>query len=322
MKTVVQISKTPLVGAPARLAEALETHLGYRTLHFYEKEYPEPLSGFFTNKSCHLNLDEKGQRLLFEDAMRSADIVHIHNQCSFRLEQHILELNTKAKFVYHVHSPLREGPLYFRRLDDFRIPWSAFFVVGQIWPRLYPDATPMPNIVPMPPVEAPAPIGDSVRVIYSPSHRRQGRWGTKISPVLDETLKKLGDNELADVFDLKQAVSPYQLTQLRKKMNVTIDEIVTGGFHQISLEGMLCGNVVINGSDEFSIQVMRGWTKSKARPPFVVLDESNVEQELTALVKDHARLQEKAEETLDYGKKYLLPEMLVKRYDEVYRTLN
>ena len=207
-------------------------------------------------------------------------------------------------------------------MNDFRFSWSALLVVGQVWPRLYPDAIPVPNIVPIAPVEAPVPVKEKAKILYSPSHRRQGRWGTKVSPVMDSALAKLQSDGLADVFDLTQPVSPYQLEVLRKRMNITIDEIVTGGFHQISLEGLLCGNVVVNGSDEFSIQVMRGWTQSQSRPPFVIADEANIEQTLKDLLGDTVRLRELAEESLDYGKSYLLPENLVQRYDEIYRTLS
>ncbi|PQA88548.1 hypothetical protein CW354_09710 [Marinicaulis flavus] len=206
-------------------------------------------------------------------------------------------------------------------MDDFRFDWSAFFVVGQIWPRLYPEAMPMPNLIPISPPDSPASIGECLKVLYSPSHRRDGRWGTKVSPALDEALSKIEAQGLAEIYDLKSPILPYQLGELRKRMNITIDEITTGGFHQISLEGLLCGNVVINGSDEFSIQVMRGWTKTKKRPPFVIMNEANVEKALSELLENHARLAEIAEASLAYSKEFLPPAKLIQRYDEAYRAI-
>ena len=76
---IVHLSKTPLVGAPGTLSKYLNYIDNINSIHFTLNEYPEQLKYFFTRNSIHLNLKNKLLYDLFQEKVKQANIIHIHN---------------------------------------------------------------------------------------------------------------------------------------------------------------------------------------------------------------------------------------------------
>ena len=316
----LQISKTPLVAAPSRIAGSLVKYTDWDSLHFYEQDYPGDLKKSFVADAVSVDLKNKHSLEVFADYAIGADIIHVHNMISKDLAEWLKKNVSSAKFIYHVHSPVREGPLYLDKWREIALDFDSFFVVAQFHPRMYPQFVPMPNIVPWEPV-ASISGSDELSILYSPSHRRSGRWNTKVSSELDRALELSKRKEHVKVISLDKPILPKDLYMLRKHSSITIDEISTGGFHMVSLEGLMCGNVVINGADEFSIASFRGSTESQERPPFVFATPKTIEQDLMSLIDDRELLTKTQMASSNYASTVLRADKLIRRYVRAYEEI-
>ena len=77
------------------------------------------------------------------------------------------------KFIYKVHSPLREGP-NFVNYEPNKFYFNKKCVVSQYHPRLYPDYKMLPNLVLEKPTLNLINDDEIPRVLFSPAHKRIG----------------------------------------------------------------------------------------------------------------------------------------------------
>lgn len=314
---VVHLSPTPLVGAPGKIAWA-QRSIGIDSASIIYRDYPSkgPLSGKFIDNSVIYS----GENQAFCDYMMSrADIIHIHNFLPPGVVSDVASRCSGAKFVYHAHSPLREGPLYGER-SDVQLPYDLKVYVGQYAGRFYNDFVALPNVIVDTPSLRLRQPGEKLRVMYSPTHSNSGRWNSKHSPELDEAIKALEKTSMVDVVFPGKPVPPNVLLQMRRTCHVSIDEIATGGFHQVSLEGLCAGNVVINRADYFSKYVCSGFSDG-VFPPFKYSDGNDIFNVLLSLadsVEETARLQQ---ESYNYFSKYMGWERLAGFYEAEYEKI-
>lgn len=157
--------------------------------------------------------------------------------------------------------------------------------------------------------------------MFSPSHARGGRWNAKYSKTLEMTIESLEKMGLIEKVWPEQPVSPSVLMALRRTCHVSIDEIVTGAFHQVSIEGLCAGNVVINRADYFSKAMMAACAQAPELPPFVYADDKCIADILVDLARDWERTAELQVRGGEYFRKYLQPANLVKTFIEAYREI-
>ena len=321
---IVHLSSTPLAGAPARLSRTLQRHSKFDSLCFIERDYKKDMAGLFTERALVLDggANKDGNALL-EMAIKTASIIHIHNYIPPRLVEFVRNIETKAQFVYHLHSPRREGPLYVPRAEEFSLPIARELVVAQMHPRFYPDATPVPNIVPASRSSLRDPydesLKDKVRILYFPAQARGGRWNGKVSKELTQALSSVAAHKDVEIVKIERPQPSFALERIRRTCDITIDEIVTGGFHQISLEGLQAGNAVINGADEISMRVMMGWAGEK--PPFIRSHPNLIEDDLWALINDRELLESTKAASAAYAEKNMQPKNLIKLYENIYQQI-
>lgn len=314
---IVHISKTPLAGSPGRLSDETNKLNQISSIAFIEKDYPGELSGKFIYNSILLDCSSSWD--LLKHSIKSADIIHIHNDISTECLHVILNQNPTSKFVYQVHSPLREGPLFFEVYKTLGIDFFKKIVVGQYHPRHYPDFIPLLNIVPFKPVSNVKNVDDKIRILFSPSHTRTGgRWNDKVSTELDRTLKLIAKDKRFEII-IPNKISPSTLFELRKTCNITIDEITTGSYHQISLEGLAAGNVVINNSDFFSNIFLETLSNSSEHVPFVRMNNRNVSRRLPELLSSPEEISFIQKQSLNFYKKYLSPQKTANRLVDIYK---
>jgi hypothetical protein len=316
---IVHISPTPLVGAPGKIAH-LQRIKGHEAIAVALNDYPKdgPLEKIFLESTLLL---DNFTRSCIEERIQCADIIHVHNYFPEDKLDWILGINQSATYVYQAHSPLREGPLYWQRdQGDSCLDYKLKMVVGQHWGRFYPSFIPVPNLIISPPSIRLRRPGEKLRVMFSPTHNHQGRWTNKHTLRLADVLLSLEKLDKIDVVSPKKPVSPFVLFSARRSCHVTIDEIATGGFHMVSLEGLCTGNVVINRADYFSKATYAGFCDG-VMPPFQYADEASIGDLLLRLADDWeltARLQKQGYE---YFVRYCDPIQLSRVFDAAYETI-
>ena len=178
---IVHVSNSPLVAAPSKIAAAT-SRIGASALAIAHSDYPDPLTSLFSRGYLIWKDALPEMKAVATRRLAEADIIHVHNELPQDFADWILRQAPAATYLYHVHSPLRESPLYVERSAALGIPFSMSLVVGQGWPRLWPDYRPVPNIIDAHPTIRPRDTNERLRVLYRPSHTRPGRWGGKGCP--------------------------------------------------------------------------------------------------------------------------------------------
>jgi hypothetical protein len=314
---IVHISQTPLVAAPSKIALA-QRMIGHDAIAIALTDYPNngPLFGKFIDDYI---VEDEFTKPLVDSAIHSADIIHIHNDIPPTWAERLLHANQTAKYFYQVHSPLREGPLYLPRQTDIKLPFSGNLVVGQFQPRIHTHHTFVPNIIHDIPTGNIRKKGEKLRVIFSPTHLRPGRWNNKYVSELDVAMSSLVRLGKIEAVIPDKPVSPKILMAMRKTCHVTIDEIATGGFHQVSIEGLAAGNVAINRADYFCKAVFSSFSEG-VQPPFMYATGQCIAEKLETLANDWEKTAEIQESSLNYFKSYLTPDKMAKVFDNAYEN--
>jgi hypothetical protein len=315
---IVHISQTPLVAAPSKIALAQRLS-GHDAIAVALNDYPikGPLAGKFIEEYI---LESEFTKPLIDAAIRAADIIHVHNDIPDAWAERLISSNQSARYFYQAHSPLREGPLYLPRHTEINLPFSASFVVGQFQPRIHKNSIFVPNIVHDVPGFSPREKNQKLRVIFSPTHQRPGRWNNKHVEKLDVAIDALVRLGKIEAVIPTEPVSPKTLMAMRKTCHVTIDEIATGGFHQVSIEGLAAGNVTVNRADFFCKAVFSNFADGVS-PPFVYATGESIASLLEELANDWQKTVELQEQSLEYFKAYLTPEKMATVFDQAYETI-
>lgn len=313
---IVHITPTPLVGSPGKIA-FVQRLKGHNAISVALSDYPKggPLENkFLENSMVITSFTSK----YINECVSSADVIHIHNYLPNDKYLWLMELNQKAIFAYQVHSPQREGPLYVLRAEKSPVEYEVKFVVGQHWGRFYPDYIAVPNLILSPPSINLRKKDEKLRVMFSPTHKHNGRWTSKYSAALEESLITLSKANKIELVCPEQPVHPNILMWVRRNCHVTIDEIATGGFHMVSLEGLCAGNIVINRADYFAKVTFANFCKNNM-PPFIYADENNIFDvllELSNSVDKTAKLQK---DSFSYFKDFCNPLEHVEIYNKAYK---
>lgn len=322
MHKIVHLSNTPLVGAPGKICALANLH-HYHAIAIVFNDYPDKnhLDNKFLSHSILWNENEPYLTEHLIKCVENADIIHIHNDIHPQYLRHFnFSLDTQ-KFIYQTHSPLREGPLFNEKSDGFDFNFDKKLVIAQYHTRFYNEFTPVPNIVLENPSLKLKEPHEKLRIMYSPTHNQNGRWNTKYSKALDDALHMLKSMQKIDIITLKQPLAPNVLLEIRRSCHVSIDEIATGSYHQVSLEGLCCGNVVINNADIFSNLMLSNVAKSNELPPFYTASSEDIAEKLFNLASNDQLVRNLQQKSNNYYQRYLMPNKLFLRYDEIYKEL-
>lgn len=317
---IFHITPTPLVGAPGKIAYAQQMK-GHDSLAVALSDYPKggPLEKRFLDRT--LVIDDFSRDHI-ENAIKSANIIHVHNFLPPDCVNWLLRLNPSAEYVYQAHSPVREGPLYVSRAEgDELFDFKVKLVVGQHQGRFYPNFLPVPNLVLSPPSLRLRQKGERLRVMFSPTHKQVGRWTSKHSQPLNEVLMALSRLGKIEIISPQKPVHPETLMVIRRSCHVSIDEISTGGFHMVSLEAMCAGNVAINRADYFGMATFSGFCDGSL-PPFLYADDGSIAETLLRLADDWKETARRQKESYDYFRRYCNPLRLIEVFDAAYQSNN
>jgi hypothetical protein len=320
---VVHITQTPLVGSPGLVSEAINRYSSrYSSEWIFTEDYKGDRAGMMTRYGKAMGLGSDEARAKFAERIKQADVIQIHNSLTrptvLLIKEHA---KPECKFVYQVRSPHREPPLFVDMPEVVDIQFDAYTAICQYHLRVYPNYLPTPLIdLDKPSIQLLQP-GEKPRVLYRPSHfspPKETRWNTKYSKLMHDSLLACHEEGLIELMYPQKPVPPDKLKELRRASHISIDEIATGAFHTVSLEGLCTGNVVINNSDLFSDMAMAYLTGKNVLPPFYRANHYNFDARLRALVSNPDQVRRIQQESYDYFNNFLHASKQVHYYTHVY----
>jgi hypothetical protein len=320
---VIHITQTPLVGAPGLVSEAVNRYASrYTSEWIFTEDYKGERAGMMTRYGRAMGLGTDEARQAFIDRLQVANVIQIHNALPRTAAQLIRENAPQGcKFVYQVRSPHREPPLFVDMPEVLEINFDAYTAICQYHLRVYPTYRPTPLLdLDQPSIQL-LKDGEKPRILYRPSHLRppkETRWNTKYSKLMHDSLLACHDEGLIELIYPQNPVPPHKLKELRRACHISIDEIATGAFHTVSIEGLCAGNIVINNSDLFSDMAMAYLTKDGSLPPFYRTNHYNFDARLRALIADPDAFRALQQASYDYFDHHLRAEHQVHYYTDVY----
>ncbi|HPO12124.1 MAG TPA: glycosyltransferase family 1 protein [Candidatus Hydrogenedentes bacterium] len=243
---IVHFSISPLAGAPLRLVQALQRHTNHlvRLIDLV----PNPVFGedivFPRQQEEAISLAE------------SADILHLHNYLHVRSTQ-FAPIDFDAlrrrgvRIVRHFHSTpdivMQNGRLSHEEVFD----GLPAIVCGQFQERYFPEARVMPLVVPEndPAYIPPAEPGQGV--FFGPTNHWdlfERRWHAKGT---HETRRMIARacNGTSNPFHFIMDKPLADSLNAKRRAAIVIDELITGGYHTTTLEGLCLGRAVMTWLD-------------------------------------------------------------------------
>jgi hypothetical protein len=188
--------------------------------------------------------------------------------------------------------------------------------------RQYPEATPVPNVVPIDDGwHTPGyrslyiPNKSKLRVAFSPSSMLSKGWDNKGYPETRAVLRGLYPNIEHKVFT---GMELPDLLNLRRDFDVCIDEIATGSYHLVSLEGLSHGQATIANLDSKTIDALEIVTGTREHP-WVCANSRNLARILRELDHDRDRLSDIRKASRAYMEKYWDPFRVTQIYMAAYQ---
>lgn len=310
---VVHLVDTPLSAAPLRLAKVQRIGgLHARCVMGCNMAFGKTTDyDLMVLQNCYDEVMEE---------LRAADVIHIHNrwlkQRIFRIWPETLSIVDKKPKVIQFHSPRHQLSEDTPESFDLKCPW---LVVAQYQVRLYPEARPVPNVVPIddcrhtPTVRPDGPP----RIFYGPSNTSCKGWDDKGWAETRAALKKL---KVPHILSIMTDTPLNRVLEEKRTCDICIDEIKTGSYHLASLEGLSQGLATIAGLDEQTVDALEMITGTR-RHPWIVADPRSLHAHLHQLCVSRPYLLAKQRESRAYMERYWDPCRLTRMFKEIYDAL-
>ncbi len=319
----LHLSNSTIAGAAGMLAAA-QRKCGHEALYFQFSDSGPSRQIFSPDVVVPTHGDE--WVAIFRAAVRQASVVHVHNWLPEYFETILIEelSRSRARRVWHLHQGQFERPVYVA--DDVpNIQWDVRIAVAHAFCRTFDDFVPLPNCVyresamwlaPRVIETRPSRAGQ-LGVVFSPSSGSQARWSKKSDPEFIEAVDSVRFVPGIDLY-VAEDEAPNTLLVRRCAGDVTIDELMTGGFHLVSYEGLLAGNVVLNDGDELALETFRAALGADRPPPFIRCHRDRVVETLLGLRDDLARRRSIQADSRKYYEQYLMPARVVDLFEKAY----
>jgi len=227
-------------------------------------------------------------------ALASADVVHFHNFIDAdhpRMAPYRSLLAGKVQVLqYHTEPALLRRA--FRGKDPVRRNDLRTLVIAQKHARFYPQSRPVPNVLdifdPLLVPDDTRALGDGpLKLIYTPTDRKSypdyrktccGKGYRETLPIL----RKLQAEGLIEL-TVADSLAWEKLMPLKRRHDVYLDEVVTGGYHMGSLEALSQGLVTIAHLDRETRELLHRLTGDGAELPWYESTLATLERDLRLL---------------------------------------
>jgi hypothetical protein len=299
------VSETPVAGTVCRFATALAELPGV------DSAFPFVLRNY---KNSPFDLPY-GQMISYDhwanilgEHANKADHIIFHN-CA---EQSYIDLvkrsaNQNTSMSFHMHSPPFEGPLFCYDIITEN-NFDNVFSVAQGHARFFEESIPIPNIIPD------IKIFDMKRrrsaVIIGHLRTTSARWSKKIPENFVRDLDALLTNCSVGVYTIPKLFGcetvPYRtFSQALQNFDYVVDDINSGLFHQISMEGLKSGCIVFSAADEFSVESFCTAANCPPPPFELVSDIHDIHEKIRYYERNPLKLRAAQERNLIFAIEYL-----------------
>ena len=258
---------------------------------------------------------------VLQSLLDEIDILHVHNEFPLALATALVYRNERPRIVFHRHSPVGEQPYFYGLPAGISDMVDKQFVVGHFHPRQAGNELPMPNVIQRPKFSLPK--HGQVSLLFSPSSKSQIGWSRKKDDLFDRQLRILEEVGECRVHEIT-GYSPSALSVLRTRYHFSTDEVVTGSFHQVSLEAMACGSIPVNGADDLSVHYFRmAYEIPDVLIPWMRTSSRSFAADLQAVTEGFstAKIAKMCAEGLDFFNEYLREARIARNYINRYLEL-
>lgn len=313
---ILLLSDTPVAGTVPRLAHWIRKLSGKECHALIRRNYSH--NAFYLSEGVFGCFPE--WETVLAPVIRKATTLIIHNICDETFMQFIFSVkNTSSTVLYQYHSPPCEPPQYHYPFLE-KYAFDAVFAVAQGHGRFREGAIAVPNIIPDFHSFLTLP---KKNVLFIPHLRsRNFRWSNKFNT---QDMKKLLDaKKIIDPFEIatihhvfgRETVTWAEVSFYLQSVNMIIDDIHTGLFHQTALEALKAFCLVFSNADLYSIEEFCLAAKADSLPFIKV---SNIE-EIIRLLGDTSfvrSIEQQREVIRLYVQKFLGEERLARRYVDI-----
>ena len=263
---VLHLAKTPLVGSPYRVCQALSNFddVKARSVVLNPSAYSD------RSFDSDLTWDEDREEII--ELIDQADILHLHNyihldSTDFSPVNFRRYWNSGKVIVRQFHShPQHIAKISGETVNQINSCPIPKLVLAQYHERYYAQAKIVPNIV-FDSVDTPNSLQRNqgiLRICYSPSTfhpARSQRWDTKGYPETIKLLKWIKKSAYKQgtpvEIDVIEQVSHAECLRRKALADIAIDDLVTGSYHMSTLESLVLGSAVFTFMDQRVLQAIQ-----------------------------------------------------------------
>lgn len=323
---ILQLSITPMSGLPYRLSEMVNTHTAHESRCIVGRE------GYGTKVFPH-DLVWRTDKRRCEEALEWADVYVMHSYCSARNNpwniKKYLKPNSKVTAHYSVQPETAN-----KELVTQGVPTT---VSAQYHARFFLESTVMPNVMPIRhpwyrPAERKWPPAVPLHIAYSPSNQigarerpDRHRWATKGYPetlkILQDLVKRNGTEKVR--FTVLQGLPLETCLKMRAEAHINIDEVATGSYHNVFLEGLAQGQVSVAYMDPDTLKAMESIVGPEAvqEAPWLNVNLPGLLQGLQGLLDDPQELRSRADACRVWAEKHWDDRRFADLYTRFWETL-
>jgi len=323
---ILHLANTPLSNAPYNLMRVQIEGGHYARLVLHRNTYcgrsrmvfPSDilLQSGRSNREKVSNPDFSREQLFA--LFSAADIIHCHNYLLdlyvFRIYPELKRYLKSKLVVIQFHSPRASLKNVEKNLRNEFV--DRKFVVAQYQVRQFPQATPVPNAIPIhDELFKPIDRRNSPPVItYSPSNTILRGWSDKGFTSTTRTLKKL--HKICESRIITD--TPYkECLEKKRSADIAIDEVITGSYHLNTLEALSQGQVAICGMDRQCENALQSYTQTYQNP-IKISSPDNLEGMLIRLLRDADLLEHLKKESRKFMENHWSTEKLNKFFQKKY----
>lgn len=299
------VSETPVAGTVCRFSEALVSDQRVTdAFPFVLRNYKNsPFDLPYGQMSTYPNWAS-----LLGDYAEQADHVIFHN-CTQQSYIDIVQKSAKstATINYHFHSPPFEPPLFSYDIIA-KNKFDNVFTVAQGYSRFYENSVPIANIIPD--IKLFEIKNRRSAIVVGHLRTTSARWSKKIPANLIKNLETLFKNSGVEICTIPSIFGaetvPYRtFYQGLQGFDYVIDDICSGLFHQISLEGLKSGCIVFSAADEYSLNSFCQAAECPPPPFDFVADIQDIYEKVRYYERNPSVLRATQVKNLAYADEYL-----------------
>ncbi len=324
---VLHVASTPLAGSPIRMCRLLDSGEYFSALSICRKNTYDDGRLFDYDIVYEPFKAKESDVELMRQLIKECDIIHFHNEAYHQRFGIFKEIPSSKPVCVQWHS----GPdeiahrlgISIREAMDFQnIPT---FVVAQKQSRFYPNAIPVPNVVDirLPEYQVVQRDIDTIHISYSPAGDAQSyerlcrdKGMNMILNALRITKERYSEKVSIHIL---QGIPLQKCIQMKQKCHITIDDIKSGGYHMVSLEGFAHASATIANPDTTTKEFLSNFTGCPVEElPWFEASEEDIVERLSELIENVDLIERIGQNSRRWMEKYWNHEFIMRKMQSAY----